>query len=286
MPIFYLPVNEDWSVKIRSNNNRIRDLIASNYLLFSGNELNNDHRRDVFLLDIKSSPRRKMSDVSTRSGSLTCALVSPNDSPRYLFSTPLGSFSKIDVSTRYANTSIVSGDPLEEYLIIKAISVVVALVKIIRVHAAWVKNSSRSFLLIGGSGFGKTTIAKMISGKNKKLRILEEDKAFLISTGNKIYGFSPIKNTCLKISHLFFLDRRADSKTKIAPITKKEAFKRIVFHSDIIFHKKDAQADYRVGELSKIVSQCSCFLLINGNDLIENPDNINRLITARINNVK
>lgn len=210
--------------------------------------------------------------------SLNSAHFNNKDRPIFLSSTSLGSRLRINYLKRYAITNIAKGDSLFEYLIPSIISFILMLTRTVRIHGALINGYRTSFLLIGQSGAGKTTLARALSKEDRRIKIIEDDITFVFIVGNSAWGFSPTENLYKSISHLFFIEKEMGQLSRIYSISHKEAFKRIVFHSDVILRKGDCRVRDRLKTLEKLILGCSSFVLVNGKDLKDNSKKLKRLL--------
>lgn len=148
-------------------------------------------------------------------------------------------------------------------------------------HASWVKINGCAFLLVGDSGMGKTTLSKFMVEKFKGSTVVADDKVLLLHMKN-VYAWYLHNINCERVHTIFFLERNQRKISSLCRINKTEAFKRIIFHADVIFKKDDAQTDSRINALKKVVSQARCFVLVNGKDLKNNPDKLKDMVKAAV----
>jgi len=280
MFIFYLPFNEEEVFKIETQSRYIRDTINCSYITtWKQKPLKRVcFWRKNFVLRIDLSSEKINKESKSLSCSVNFSYLNHKDRPIFLFSTPMGSWVKIDYLKRYARASLIKSDSLGEYLLLKASYFILTLIGMFRIHSVWIKINRSSLLFIGEKGAGKTTLAELLLREDRKSKIFEDDCTFVFPVADSIYAFSINQNVYYPINYLFFIEKKINKLSEVYPISHKEAFKRIVFHSDIILKKDDNQIEYRLNTLEKLVFGCKCFILINGKDLKDNSKRLKGLM--------
>ena len=279
-PPLYLPKNKEPILRIETKSSYFRDKIGYNYAIAFGQKplKKNAFCYEDFVLRIDLSLKKINKEKKPLNCSVQFSYLNHKDKPTFLFSTPIGSWFKIDYLKRYARGSMIKDDNLEEYLMLKINSFIFLLMRIFRIHSVCIKRKMTSSLFIGKKGVGKTTLAGLLLKEDRKSKIIEDDSTFVLPIADSIYALSLKQNGYYPISHLFFIERKAEKLSEIYPISHKEAFKRIVFHSDVILNKDDNQVEYRLKILEKLTSRCRCFVFVNGKDLRNNSIRLKRLI--------
>ncbi len=277
-----IPVNEKWSIRIRSNTySIIRKKIATSSFIFSETE----EKDIVFELFIRVfSKKIKHPSLNTYKGWPSFVDISSDIySDKIIFSlrTPLGSRAKIDYLRRKAYIKVIKEDIYLEHFLLRVTKLILRLIKSFSIHAVWMKGR-RDFLLIGKSGSGKSTLGGLLSTVDKRNKIMRDDFVFIFPFKKKVYA-SVLKDDRRdfyigKITHLFFVEKKVKEKSRIIPISSKEAFSRITLCSDVILKKNDPQIDYRLDVLHRLVSQAKPFVIINGGDLKDNPKKIKNIL--------
>ena len=113
---------------------------------------------------------------------------------------------------------------------------------------------------------------------DKESELIEDDNVFVCSLDGNIRVFSVMQELHWPVSTLFFLKKETETVSRIYSVSDKEAFERIVFHSDMIVNKNDKEVEDRMDILGKLISNCKCFVFINGEDLKNDPKKIKKLI--------
>ena len=200
-----------------------------------------------------------------------------------------GSFIKTNLQQSYAQGRIARDDNYCVPLIICWIRFYLFLNSAVRLHAAFIthRRKKESFLLPGNSSVGKTALSNMLK-KTGKFNIITDDECFLFSLDRKTcvlnssnlsnsFNINTVHNLRPEYPSSIFFLKRTEEASKVIPISKKEAFKRICFLSEFPPHEDDTQKGRRMDILKKLVKQCRCNLLINGKDLKDNPQKLNKL---------
>ena len=281
---FYSPLSEEIIIRIKSEIRSIQDITDIYHKIAFGPKLLRkiDSLPADFILHLKPSSKRINKQRRFPPCYLNFSYSNNRDKSIFLFSTPMGSQVKIDYLKRYVKGSIIKGDSLLEYLMLKINFFVFILSKLFRIHAAWIKRGKRSFFLVGERGVGKTTLTRLLLKEDKKSRLIEDDCTFIFPRDNIVHAFSPDRMMYHFVTHLFFVEKKINNLSEIYPISSKEAFKRIVFHSDILLKKDDTKVEYRLETLEKLVLGCQCFVLVNGRGLKDNSKKLERLLAKAL----
>lgn len=204
---------------------------------------------------------------------------------RFLFSTPSGSFIKGNLARGYGVGRILEQDVCKYSLLYASLKYCFLYNLSVRIHAALVGIRGSSFLLAGHGGVGKSTLCGLLKGM-KEFKVLGDDECFAISNYKNPHVFSLSPESLFKdafvgsrtCSSIFFVQLDKKQESKVYPLSKKDAFKRIIFHSEFPKYEDDKQIERRIENLKRLISQCKCFLLINGKDLKENPEELKALL--------
>lgn len=208
---------------------------------------------------------------------------------KFLFSTPSGSFIRGDFSKGYGEGRILEQDAFKCSLLYKALKYCFLYNFSARVHSAMIESGGRVFLLAGHGGSGKSTLSGLLK-KAEGFKVLNDNVCFAASTNRNSYVFSLTPDKIGQYdftqpqpcSFLFFIELHKKQKSEIFPISKKEAFKKIIFLSEFPGYENNAQRERRIENLKKLVSQSKCFSLINGKGLLKNPDNLKSLLSPAL----
>ncbi len=268
--------NRNNVMKIETNHHYIRELFGFHFSVLTGEKLlrsNHSFHEDLFLrvdLSLRSKLRRETSSLA----------FIHDENPIFFFSTAIGSWLKMDLLKRRGRCAIIKDDKIGEF-ILPNLSYLLMSRKMVLVHGAWIKRGRYSFLLIGKSNVGKSTLSRLLKEGNK-FKPITDDSTIVQPVGKNVYAYALEPNTHGPISHLFFIQRTKAKKSQIYPINRKEGFKKIVFFSDIILEKSDAHIDFRLETLKKLVSQSRSFILVNGLDLKNNSRKLKKLINSAV----
>lgn len=241
------------------------------------------NKKEDFSLFLK--PHKGKPKVCCRAAKIFIHLRDEN----FLFSTPCGSFIRGNFSKGYGEGSILEQDAFKSSLLHRVLKYCFLYNFSARVHAAAVETGGRVFLFAGHSGAGKSTLSGLLK-KSKEYKVLHDDRCFSIATCSNSYIFSltpdrsgqydfTLPQPC---SSLFFIELRKGQKSELHPISKKEAFKRIIFLSEFPGYEDDMQRERRIENLKKLISQSKCFSLINGKGLLKNPDKLKSLLSPAL----
>ncbi|MBU0547920.1 MAG: hypothetical protein KKH57_04085 [Candidatus Omnitrophica bacterium] len=207
----------------------------------------------------------------------------------FLFSTPRGSFIKGNFVKGFGEGGIVESDNYKYALLCAFLKYCYLYNFSVRIHAASVGKGNKGFLFVGNSGVGKSTLSGMLKD-TQNFTPIGKDEGFVISTPDNSYIFSFAPQNLGKeslapfqpCSSIFFVELHKKQKSRLYPISKKEAFKRIVFLSEFPDHENDAQKERRIENLMRLISQSKCFSLINGIDLRGNPNKLKSLLRSAL----
>jgi len=203
----------------------------------------------------------------------------------FSFSTPHGSFIKGNFVKGFGVGRIVEWDNYKYVLLCAFLRYCYLYNFSVRIHAATFGIGNKGFLFIGNSGAGKSTLSGLLKD-TRDFKLIDDDEGFVISTPSNSYilSFTPedLRKDNLApfqpCSSLFFVELHKKQKSKLSLISKKEAFKRIVFLSEFPGYENDAQKVRRIENLTRLISHSKCFSLINGNDLRDNPNQLKSLL--------
>ena len=277
---FFLPFRDGGILKVETKSRYIKRFMETRFILTQGQR---PLKKNPFLfedfvsridLSSKKINRKKESSIQP----IRCYSFNNKYGPIYRFSTPLGSYVEINYIKRKARGIIIVGDNLDEYLMIKVNSFILKMRRMTRIHGLWIRKGKTSVLLIGRPDVGKTTLGGLWLKEDSRSKVIEDDSTFVFPENNSVYAFSLKQNSYYPISHLFFVERRINNLSKAYPISQIEAYKRIVFHSDVILDKPDNLVEYRLKTLEKLVIRSRCLVLINGTDLKNNSKKLKKLI--------
>ncbi len=188
--------------------------------------------------------------------------------------TAYGSYIEVDFWRKHGEGRIIKGDPHDRALIRKVIHSISVFNHSVRLHSAILENGNKTILIGGDKGAGKTTLSRLFK-KYKGFNIINDDKVALISGNDKIYGIAKSKYDLDSLLHvsfpslfifIYFFPQRF---SRWQALSKKEAFKRLVFLSEFPPNENSIQRGKRLDILKKLAEQCQNYLLINGKDLID-----------------
>jgi len=277
MFIIYFSLFENELLKVETNSRNLRDILM-NIPVFGQARLltKTDPSRIIFTSRVGLFPRK-----ITKKINLPHVVESFHTPLRVIFGirTACGSKAEFDYLKRTARVEVSTNDDFLEYFLARSIIFIRQLVKFITIHGVWIKNTRKNFIFIGESGIGKTTLSRLLT-EDKTNHIVVDDETLIIQEGKNIYAY--IGGTSGRISHLFFIEKRLEGRSKVYPIPPKEAYKRIIFHSDVILNEKDRQINYRLNVLKTLVSQVRSFVLINGKGLQDDPKKLTGLINKAL----
>jgi len=262
---FYIPLTQSRFLRIVTRNSYIKQIVYNAYMLrFGKKPLSNIPSREDFILHIDSHSKKVSSHNPSRP---SLNIINKKNKPVFLLSSFGGSWAKINYLKKYGRLSVIKDDDSLDYFIPQILSLINILMRVCRIHSAGIKRGRDSFLFVGESGVGKTTLARLFSEDEKGTRLIEEDNTFVLNIDDSVYAFSFSNHRGLcSISYIFFLERNMEKKSEIYPISHNEAFKRIVFHADIAVNKNDNRIEDRLRILEKMTHSCKSFVLINGKD--------------------
>ena len=275
---------ENKIVKVETSSRLLRNFIVSEFILLPAKRVSENVPDFVenFALRIEWSSKKRYREREISPPLLKGSALTTKEGGRVIsFSTPMGSWSKIDYNKRYAKVGIRKGDPLLDYLIFRTRSLIFLFMRIVRVHGAVIKNRRRFFIFVGKSGAGKTMIGELALLLDENNALLDDDSLSLISvdaTPYVLYGPSFESELFSPVSYIFFVVRERKCLSNVFPISNREAFKRILFHSDVIFNNDDTEIVNRIKVLERLAFNCKSFILINGKNLKNNPKELRRLI--------
>jgi len=257
-----------------------------------------DSIKEDFVLHIEWQSRKRIPRSKGRANPfLSLENVEYNKKGRgnkLLFSTYMGSELKIDYLKRSAWARVNQGNPflLQVHMVLMMIDFLRLLLGMTRVHCAILKKDDSLILLIGPNGSGKSTISRLLTTAAKGYSLLEEDNIFVLSVRKQVYPvlfrdnnmpdliFRPLfhKGKIQSISHLFFLERKGTSEGSISPISKKTAFNKLLFESDVFFKAgTKSRTENSLRNLMQLTRQCKSYSFINGRDLKGNAQKVHFL---------
>jgi len=253
-------------------------------------------RKDkIFDLEIVLSKKNKSGrclDLTSRKHNQLIAFESSRSRSKFIFHLYAsdGSFSKVDYYKRRVSICLkgprVSLNTPSEFLIHKTIVFLRLYFNTLRIHAAWLKKNRDSVLLIGRSGAGKTTITKVFNTFDRQVKIMEDDNIYINTFNENPDILSPPSRKLYPVTSLVFVEREESAHSRIYPISSKEAFKRILFHADVIFSDHDEETDNRMSILCNLVARCRAYSLLNGDDLKGNLKVVSNIFNCLLNGKK
>jgi len=276
---FYL-YNKDKILKLATSNYSFKKLIDSNYIFLTGRQplKKTDSLVEDFNVHIAMSSKMVYKDIAYVPSELKYSLVRRNGNSVLCCFSPTGSMSKINFEKRRAKLFIRQHDVMAQYFILGIINSIPTIMRTVRLHGVGIKNGKKLFLFVGRSNSGKTTIGNLLLQADKKNKLIGDDTLLVFPIGNRVYVQSFEDQTRNAVSYIFFIDRRRKSPSAVLPLSCKEAFKRIIFHSDVIFKKRDKEISDRLTTLEKLTFKYKSFLLVNGKDLKNNPRILMKLL--------
>jgi len=280
----YFPVYNDIALKVACANSFTRDILCASYELFTGKmpSRKKGGLLEGFLIDFREKSIGTKRKIRTNALKFKSFFVQKNN--KLFLSTATGSKVTIVYNRRYAQGLFVEGDDLKNILMLTSLGILSYMAMSFRIHAATVKAKKAIFFMIANSNEGKSTLANLLVQSDKGARIIDDDIAFIYRVNNDLRviprDFSRIYNK--GVTYLLFVEKKRDLCGSIRPISPKEAFKRIVYHADVIFNSKDPLVSYRLHMLGKLVYESKSFILINGKDLKNNPKKTSSLIYSVI----
>jgi len=217
------------------------------------------------------------------------------NSNSFILYTKIGSLIKTNLKRRTAVGKIRQNDPFVHTLLDRWATECFLLHYRIKLHAGCIiDKNGLSIIFIGKNGAGKSTICNLLS-RNKNSLILDDDSIIFFPIHPRYekpclirynYNRENLDKNLFSVTYprqIFFIQKEPAEETKIIPITRKEAFKKIVFASEFPQNENKVMKKNRIAALCKLVEQCGCFLLINGKELKQNPDEFSGLILSAIN---
>ena len=187
-----------------------------------------------------------------------------------------GSYASIDYFKRRGVIAIDRDDSIKNGILTASLWSALLFTKIFSIHAVWIRAKRKSYIFVGNSGEGKSTIGGILCKIFNNIDLLADDLLFIYAIKNKVFGFSYQKSFDIPIDYVFFIERTKD-KSGLLRISKREALERIVFHSDMCFKKDDAATEYRLETLVKLVKQSLNFVFYNGDGLYKKADAIKKI---------
>ncbi|KPK98819.1 MAG: hypothetical protein AMJ95_02440 [Omnitrophica WOR_2 bacterium SM23_72] len=209
----------------------------------------------------------------------------------YCSTTHDGSYIKADIEKKEAAGVLVKGDPhifalLRFWLSMRLAHSTIFKYRIYLHGACVIDKAGAPIIFIGKNGAGKSTICALLN-KNRNFKIIHDDSIVIYPVIKKI-NLVIYNRLCRNIfsvatpKYLFFLNKDTCSDIKITPISKKEAFKKIVFATEFPNQEDKIRKQKKLYTLSRLVEQCACFSLVNGKGLRENPASFLKLFESSI----
>jgi hypothetical protein len=200
----------------------------------------------------------------------------------FLLRTRYGSYIKTCIRKRWARGKIYRDDFCLFSFLSVWLGICILLIFRVKLHAASVLNEKGLSIFLGANGVGKSFISSLLH-LTGGARVMSDDETFILSTFKGIKAFflkSVLGDYFISTPRwLFFVERDKSKRTKVLPITKKDALKRIVFHSEFPKSEEMHQNQKRLQILQKLVDKCRCYVLINGKDLKGDPDKMKELLS-------
>jgi len=153
----------------------------------------------------------------------------------------------------------------------------------VNIHAGCIiSKSGLRILFIGKSGAGKSTICNLLKRRGG-FEIFDDDNINIALKAKKILIWNSPPGAYLHYpNYIFFLNKEKNSESRISPISRKEAFKRLLFASEFPKRENNINTEGRLDILNQLVKQSRCYSLINGRELKENPPSFLRLFESVI----
>ena len=206
---------------------------------------------------------------------------------KFILYTKKGSYIKTDIEKNTAVGRIAKGDPLALLLLYAWVKSYIVYYYLIDLHAACIIYNEKSLVIfIGKNGSGKSTICNLLSS-NADFKIIDDDRINIYPITKKLGIITNHRDFFTEnsyLNHIFFINKNMALKTKISSITKRDAFKRIIFASEFPRNENRVQKQNRLDTLVSLVKQCKCYSLINGRGVKEDPASFGRLLVSVIKN--
>ena len=106
----------------------------------------------------------------------------------FLTVTPKGSWAKIYYLSRKVVCKLQKEDEWTNMMIGSLFTWSSVLANAFRVHSVWLQVKGKAVLLLGKSGAGKTTLARLLTNYNKKFKILTDDATIIFPKEKNIYA--------------------------------------------------------------------------------------------------
>jgi len=204
---------------------------------------------------------------------------------KFILYTNKGSHIKTDIEKNTAVGRIAKGDPFALLLLYTWVRYYIVYYYLIALHAACIIYNKKSLVIfIGKNGSGKSTICNLLSS-NADFKIIDDDRINIYPITKKLGIITNHRDFFIEnsyLNHIFFINKNMALKTKITPITKRDAFKRIIFASEFPRNENKMQKENRLDALVSLVKQCKCYSIINGRGVKEDPASFERLLLSVI----
>jgi len=292
-----------FNVAIKAHKRSLQEIIDQwkahlRSLLFSQIQLESDNANtepDVTLF-LNNLPKKYINSKIKNShplffDAIQCIPTSNSQDKRnFILYTKGGSFIKTDLKKKIAVGKIIKNEQFIYILLHLWLNRCIIGHYLINLHAACLINKKGlSLLFIGKNGAGKSTICDLLD-ENDDFKTIHDDCIIANTAFEKIniidYNYNASYDHIsseICPSHIFFIHKNKALKTRITAISKKEAFKRIIFASAFPKNENGFLRQHRLDSLGNLVKQCRCHLLINGKGLKKDPVGFKRLLESIIN---